>query len=283
MAAHSSALDFLEISPERFWHDRGPAFGRARDRYAEIPEAVAQLETARGDLPLIAHGVGLSIATAGPLDRGHVEQVARWHERYGFGWFSEHLAYFRLGPKADWRGIGVMLPPIYNAEALADLETKLREVEAILGLEILLENAVEYAPAPNSECDEAMFLRALTARTPAWLLLDLHNLHVDAVNHGGDPRAVIDALDLTRVRELHIAGGEPLAGQLTDAHSGRCPPEVWTLLAYVLARPNGVRAITFEVDESYALRMDAATVLQELSRARAVRDAVWAGQACDVA
>jgi hypothetical protein len=283
VAAHRDALDFLEISPERFWHDHGPAWGQRPDRYEEIPEAVAQFEVARGDLPLLAHGVGLSIATTGPLDRGHVEQVARWHDRYQFAWFSEHLAYMRLGPEAGWRGIGVMIPPVYDVAALEDLEVKVQQVRDILGSEVLLENAVDYTPVQDAELDEVTFLHAVAERTGARLLLDLHNLHINAVNHGGDALAVVDALDLTLVHEIHIAGGELLAGQWTDAHSGGCPPEVWALLEEVLSRPNSVRAVTFEVDESYATRMDVSAVLNELARARAVWDAALAGQGRRVA
>lgn len=265
---HAGALDHLEVSPERFWRDRGPACGGAPDRYAEQPDAVAQFEAVRGDLPLLAHGVGLSIATAGPLDRGHVEQIARWHERYEFGWYSEHLAYFRLGPHAGWRGLGLMVPPVYDEATLRDLTVKVRQVRGILGLEVLLENTVDYAPVPDAELDEASFLGRLAAETPCGLLLDLHNLHTDAVNHGRDPHALFDALDLTAVTEIHIAGGEPLAGQWTDAHSGRCPEQVWALLEHVLGRPHRVRAITLEVDESHALTLSDGELLDELARAR---------------
>lgn len=85
------------------------------------------------------------------------------------------------------------------------------------------------------------------------------------------------------VHELHIAGGEPLAGHWTDAHSGRCPAEVWSLLEYVLSKPNAVRAVTFEVDESYAARMDAEAVLDEIARARSIWDAARVGRALGVA
>jgi hypothetical protein len=44
-----------------------------------------------------------------------------------------------------------------------------------------------------------------------------------------------------------------------------------------------VRAVTFEVDESYATRMDVSAVLNELARARAVWDAALAGQGRRVA
>jgi hypothetical protein len=269
---HEYALDFLEISPERFWHDRGPAYGQAPGRYMEIPEAISQLEAARGNLPLVAHGVGLSIATTGPLDIGHINQLARWCERYEFDWLSEHLAYFRLGPESGWRGIGVMIPPVYDEAVLVDLEVKVQQVCEILGIEFLLENAVNFTPVHNPEYTEAEFLQAVATRTQAKLLLDLHNLHTNAVNHGWDPLSVINAIDLTLVRELHIAGGEPLVGQWTDAHSGRCAPEVWPLLEYVLSRPNGVQAVTLEIDESYAALTGYDVLLEEISRAREIWD-----------
>lgn len=270
VARHAGVLDHLEISPERFWRDRGPAWGTAADRYADIADAVAQLDAVRDDLPLLAHGVGLSIATAGPLDRGHVEQIARWHERYRFGWYSEHVAYLRLGPDAGWRGLGLMVPPVYDEPALRDISAKVRQVREILGLEVLLENTVDYAPVPDADLDEAEFLRRLAAETPCSLLLDLHNLHTDAVNHGRDPHVLLDRLDLTAVTEVHLAGGAPLADQWTDAHSGRCPEPVWTLLADLLGRAHRVRAVTLEIDESYALTMPDGELLAELDRARSL-------------
>lgn len=270
VTAHRGALDYLEISPERFWHDRGPALKQSAGRYCEIPEAVAQLEAARGDLPLVAHGVGLSIATDGPLDRGHIEQMARWRDRYGFAWFSEHLAWFRLGPQDGWRGVGTMLPPVYDAETLEDLVPKLQTVCAVLGIEVLVENAVDYTPVAQAGCSEAAFLTRLTERTPARLLLDLHNLYTNAVNHGAEAADLVGALDLRRVHELHIAGGEPLHGFWTDSHSGRCPEPVWMLLEQALRRPNAVRAITFEIDESYVARLGPAALLEQLGRARSI-------------
>jgi uncharacterized protein (UPF0276 family) len=209
--------------------------------------------------------------------------MARWHGRYGFMWFSEHLAYMRLGPAADWRGTGIMLPPIYDVDSLEDLKGKIQQVHDVLGLEVLLENAVDYTPVSDAELNEVAFLHRVATETRARLLLDLHNVHTNAANHSWNALAIVDALDLRLVRELHIAGGDSLAGQWTDAHSGRCAPEVWTLLERVLSRPNGVRAVTFEVDESYATRMNASAILDELSQARAIWNAALRTGARDVA
>ncbi len=163
-----------------------------------------------------------------------------------------------------------MVPPVYDESTLWDLGAKLRQVRDTLGLDVLMENTVDYTPAPDADMDEASFLGRLTTETPCGLLLDLHNVHTDAVNHGRDAHALVERLDLTAVTEVHLAGGEPLAGQWTDAHSGRCPEEVWALLEHLLSRPHRVRAITLEVDESYAMRLPDAELLDELEKARSL-------------
>jgi uncharacterized protein (UPF0276 family) len=73
------------------------------------------------------------------------------------------------------------------------------------------------------------------------LLLDLHNLYVNARNLRFDAGAYIDGLDLDSVRELHIAGGNELYGVYLDFHAGPCPPEVWRLLDVCAALPASAR------------------------------------------
>jgi uncharacterized protein len=121
---------------------------------------------------------------------------------------------------------------------------------------------------------EAEFLNALASGSRARLLLDLHNVYCNSINNEVGAAALVDELDLRNVHEVHIAGGEWLDGLWTDAHSGVCPEEVWTLLERVLSRPNGARAITLEVDESYATRLTDAELLNQLDRARGIWEAV---------
>src|SRR5207244_4272562 len=86
------AVDFLSVIPERFWQD----LGRDRaDRFAPLPDEVATLCQLASRYPLVAHGVGLSIASGSTFDLDHVVQLAEWHRHYGFRWISEHLAAVR--------------------------------------------------------------------------------------------------------------------------------------------------------------------------------------------
>jgi uncharacterized protein (UPF0276 family) len=99
-------------------------------------------------------------------------------------------------------------------------------------------------------------------------LLDLHNLYVNATNHGFAAEALLDELDLRQVVEIHIAGGDEMAGFYTDSHAGPVADAVWPLLERTLRAAPWVRGVTFEYHESYAARLAEGGVARELRRAR---------------
>src|SRR5205823_101733 len=80
----------------------------------------------------------------------------------------------------------------------------------------LLENIVHILPDHPAEYTDAAFLNALTARTGCNLILDIYNLECDAHNTGFDIPAFLDELDLSAVRELHLACGVEYRGLLLD-------------------------------------------------------------------
>jgi hypothetical protein len=70
--------------------------------------------------------------------------------------------------------------------------------------------------------------------------------------------------------EIHIAGGDELAGFYTDSHAGAVAEPVWPLLERVLAAAPGIRAVTFEFHESYFAQLGAEGITRELDRARGI-------------
>ena len=80
----------------------------------------------------------------------------------------------------------------------------------------LLENNVYYVDVPDQEMSEAVFLNRLSRESDCGILLDLHNVYVNSRNHGFAPESFLRDLDLSRVVELHIAGGYDLLGYYTD-------------------------------------------------------------------
>lgn len=271
---HPASYDFLEIIPDSFWVDRGPAAPKA-PRYLESLDGPALLDRVRGlGKPLIGHSVGLSIGSAELFDPGHVEQVASWQRRYGFPWHSDHLSFNRLEEHGSGEplDVGFTMPVPYDEEVLEMLAARVEHVQSRNPAPFLLENNVYYFRIPEQDLSEAEFLNRLTARTGCGLLLDLHNVHVNATNHGFDPWEFLGDLDLTRVVELHVGGGFSVDGVYLDAHSGPCPDAVWKLLREVLPEAPNVKGVVFEVFGAYYHGMGAEGFIAELAKAREILD-----------
>jgi uncharacterized protein (UPF0276 family) len=268
LASDLDALDYLEVIPEMFWTDQG--LGGA-DRFTEIEATVAVLDGVATERPVIAHSVGLSIGSADLFDGERVEQIARWHERYRFPWHSDHLSFLRMGgPDGHEINAGLAIPVPYDEEVLDLIASRVKTVQSRVAAPFLLENNVYYVDLPEQEMSEPEFLNRLAAETGCGLLLDVHNVHTNATNHGFDPHAFVGDLDLSRVIEVHIAGGNEFAGMYTDSHAGPCPEAVWELLARVVAGAPNLAGITFEFHASYFPLLGVAGIRRELDRAREV-------------
>jgi uncharacterized protein (UPF0276 family) len=163
------------------------------------------------------------------------------------------------------------MPVPYDEEVLDMVAARVEHVQSRVPVPFLLENNVYYFAIPEQDMGEAEFLNRLTAKTGCGLLLDLHNVHVNATNHGFDPWDFLGELDLTRVVEVHLGGGFERDGMYLDAHSGPCPEAVWTMLGELAPRAPNVKAATFEVFGNYfpdPVGPDA--IRGELARARQV-------------
>ncbi|MEM1179205.1 MAG: DUF692 domain-containing protein [Acidobacteriota bacterium] len=263
---HLDDFDYLEIVPDSLWNDRGRG---ARPRYEESEEALELLRFIAERKPIIGHSIGLSIGTDEVIDPEHVDQIARWQERYRFPWHSDHLSFNRLdhasGHSID---VGFTMPVPYDGSVLDLLAGKVEFMQRQVPAPFLLENNVYYFKIPEQEMTEAEFLNRLTQRTGCGLLLDLHNVYVNARNHGFDPRAFLADFDLSRVVEMHIAGGLSVDDVYLDAHSGPCPDEVWSLLDWIMPQVPNLKGVTFEVFSTYYPQMGAARLREELARAR---------------
>jgi hypothetical protein len=265
---HWDSFDFLEIVPDTLWSDRGSG---AIPRYEESPDVRAFLEQIIGCKPIIAHSIGLSIGSADRFDTEHVAQIKKWQQQYNFPWHSDHLSFNRLehlsGSIID---VGFTMPVPYDRAVLDILVERVQYVQSQVPVPFLLENNVYYFEIPSQDMSEAAFLNELTARTGCGLLLDLHNVYVNSRNHGFDPWQFLGNLDLTRVVEIHLAGGMMMDDFYLDSHSGTCPGAVWKLLEAILPQTPNVAGIVFEVFGTHYPNMGAELLREELSRARTI-------------
>lgn len=214
-------LGFFEVHAENYMVPGGPFhhyLTRIRERY-----------------PLSIHGVGLSIGADAPLDLAHLNALAVLLKRYQPESFSEHLAWSTHSDVF----LNDLLPLPYNTATLQRVCDHIDQVQSHLGRRMLLENPATYIEFVASTWNEATFLSEVVRRTGCGLLLDVNNVYVSSVNHQRDAKAVIRALPLSQVGEIHLAGfAEQVDGNndrlLIDSHGSPVAQAVWDLYAFTL-------------------------------------------------
>lgn len=267
VGAHPESFDYLEIIPDREWLDRGV---NSTLRYSVLDKSLDFFRRVREGKPLLCHAIGLSIGSATLFDTGHVEQIQRMQEELGFAWHSDHLSFARLPQKDHEMHTAISLPVPYDEEVLNLLIERVKHIRSVVQCPFLLENNVYYVSVPHQEINEPEFLNRLSRQSGCGILLDLHNVYVNSLNHRFAPETFLRDLDLSRVVELHIAGGDYLLDFYTDAHAGPVAEPVWHLLEETLRSAPWIRAVTFEFHESsyYLLRSEGIRV--QLDHARKI-------------
>ncbi len=266
-------LDYLAAIPDRGWVDRGPG---SPERFQMLPQAKALLEQAARERPIVLHGIGLSICSAEFFDEGYARNLADWADRLNSPWISDHLSFSRVGTGHEVNA-AITLPVPYDLEVLDLLVPRVRFFTDASRRPFLLENNVYYFRYAGQEFTEEEFLNQLCRRSACGVLLDLHNLYTNAVNHGFRANDYLDHLDLANVVEIHIAGGRPMMGFHTDSHTGPVLDDVWVLLEHTIPRTKHLRGVTFEFHESSFALLGESGILEQIDRARAIVSACGVG------
>ena len=246
--APAGAFDFLECAPDNWIGVGGP-----------LGDKLALLSSRH---PLSCHGLSLSLGGPDPLDLHFLRKTRDFLERHQVALYSEHLSYCAAdGHLYD------LLPIPFTDEAVRHVAGRIRTVQATLGRRIAVEN-VSYYAAPFQALGEIEFVNAVLAEADCDLLLDVNNVHVNAINHGYDARAFIDAMPTARIASLHIAGHYDEAEDLkVDTHGTAVKDDVWDLLAYAY-RKHGLRPTLLERDFNFP---PLAELLAEVQRIRDVQ------------
>jgi uncharacterized protein (UPF0276 family) len=225
------AVDFLEIISDNYLETQG--------RPLEVLDQLA------ARIPVVMHGVSLSIGATDPLDRAYVRRLVRLRDRIGARWVSDHLCF----TGAAGRNTHDLLPLPLTRAALDHVAGRVRAVQDALGAPLIIENPSTYIAWQGSTMPEAEFLAELCARTGCGLLLDVNNVYVSARNHGFDAHAYLDVIPFERVVQFHVAGHSDNGDHCVDTHDGRVVDPVWELLATAWPRAGGA-SVLLEWDAS---------------------------------
>ncbi|MBI1861173.1 MAG: DUF692 domain-containing protein [Deltaproteobacteria bacterium] len=211
-------ISCFELIPENFFKNKKPAFLRSlRD----------------SNVPVLIHGVELSIGSAEPLKQKHLDNIVRVADQVNAINISDHLCMTEAG------GVEVcqLTPLPWTQEACDAVCKKIDQVQSQLPLPFLIENITNRFVIPDTELSETQFINQVTRKTGCHLLLDLHNVHTNAFNFGFDPFEWINEIDLGTVSGIHIAGGIfDHEGMMIDSHSRKAPSRVWDLYRGVCER-----------------------------------------------
>lgn len=264
----SGLLDFVEVTGETVCRQR------ANGRSVAIEIIPEQLDTARATcagLPIVVHGVELSIGSAQGWNSAYLDMLDEFQATWPFLWHSEHLG-FQTIPGEDGRTleVGVPLPVPPTREAVDLIGQRSEEICRRYGVPFLLENPAYYIadlPADPEIGDDMGLIDAIMKRSGCYLLLDLHNVYCNSLNHRRDPYSILDSAPLDRVAEIHVAGGASHDGYWMDGHNGPVPERVWELLEYTLARAPNVGGVVYEVLDEVAGSLGVEAIGKELERA----------------
>ncbi|MBD2205486.1 DUF692 domain-containing protein [Calothrix sp. FACHB-1219] len=241
-------VDFLEIVAEHYldspWHKQ------------------QELELLAAHFPIIPHAINLSLGSAEGLDVDYLRKLAALVKQLNPPWWSEHICF----TKAGGVDIGHLSPLPYTKEAVEVVCRNIAEVRRWIDVPFIVENITYMVTFPGAEMTEAQFLGEIVERADCGLLLDVTNLHTNAVNHGYNVDDFLNQLPLERIVQLHFVGGHWHDGVLIDSHSQSTPMEVWQLMDKVVAQVP-VKGIVLERDENLPLFSE---LVGELQQAREI-------------
>jgi len=235
--SHLDRIDLVEVIADDFFR------ATRRERRA--------LRTLAAQVPITLHGVTLGMASCVAVETKRLDQMARLCEEVKPVSWSEHLAFVRGGGIE----IGHLAAPPRTAATIGGAIANLRRAWAVVGVAPQVENVATLIEPPGSDRDEAAWVAEIIRNSESDLLLDLHNLHANALNFKFDPVDFISRISPERIGSIHLAGGRwigrPDAQRLLDDHLHDVPDPVYDLLEEVAARVPHALTVIIERDGNF--------------------------------
>ncbi|MBL9037847.1 MAG: DUF692 family protein [Archangium sp.] len=235
----------------------GPSFieyaGAVQHSFMQKP--LAQLERLR--VPVLYHPSCLNLWGSVPNPRPWLDAVNAHVRAVKSAWLAQDVALCFASAECPGYSIqlGYFIAPILTATTLREAARRVEEVVAAMDVPLLLE------PAPVTfqlgEMDIFTWLGALAEMTDCGLLLDAGHVVSHQLARGASSLLEgLERLDLSRVVELHVAGGvikrSGARQHYVDAHDLPILPETWQVFEHLLERTPSLRAVCVECEGSMA-------------------------------
>ncbi len=212
-------LDYFEIISENFMSSAAP------------PQDM--LRFTKQHYPIVLHGVGLNLLGHEALDLNYLEALKQLADQTEALFVTDHLCW------SSAHGIRHhdLLPTPFTSDLIAYAAERAAFVQEYLKRPFGLENLSSYLTFPESQMSEWDFYTQVVKTADISYMLDINNIYVSSQNHGFDPRVYIDAIDFSRVLQVHLAGHQRQDSALIiDTHDQKVADEVWQLYRYAWER-----------------------------------------------
>jgi uncharacterized protein (UPF0276 family) len=198
-------------------------------------------------LPVVPHGVKLSLGSASGVDLGRARGLGALARELRAEAVTEHVALTRAGECE----IGHLTPLPFTRDSVRVVARNVASVRRVLpDVPFLLENIAWTFRWPEDEMPEGAFYAQVAEATGCGLLLDVANLYANARNAGIAPSRALAEFPLDRVDMMHVAGGVLEHGFFLDTHAQAVPDAVFALVEAALAATGAVPVI-LERDDAF--------------------------------
>lgn len=251
----TDGIDFFELLSENFMN------------YGGLPrKTITHLKNK--NVPMICHGVGLSLGSCDQLDERYIESLQELLDFINAPWFSDHLSF----ASENKIHLHDLIPVLRSNESVELISNKINKVQQIFKRPFAIENVSYYAESNLHQMSETQFIKKIVQNTGCKLLLDVNNVYVNSVNHRYNMHLYIDELPLDHVIQIHLAGHDKRGEILIDTHGNYIIDEVWELYRYTLNKINRPITTLIEWDNEIP---DYQTLKDEASKARKILSEVF--------
>ncbi|MBS9429686.1 DUF692 domain-containing protein [Photorhabdus akhurstii] len=244
-------IDILEVHSEKFFWDE-------EDPY---------LEKCCKEVPIIFHGLDMSLGSEDSLDDEYISKLRRVITDKKPQWYSDHLSATRHGDIE----VGHLMPIQFSIESSCQIIDKIKKIKSQVSDNFIIENITYYYEMPMSDLSEIEFINRIIKGSDCGMLLDINNLYINSMNHNYDPKEFLLKLPLDHVVEIHLAGGAYKFDMIIDTHANDIWSEVWGLYEFALSKTD-VSGVIIERDSNIE---DYTTIVDEISIARDIYKKVY--------
>jgi len=229
-------IDFLEIIAEQLFE--------SNNTQIKLFQELSKLFT------IVPHAVSLSLGSVDGINHQASIKLKEIAKKLNSPWVSDHICF----TESAGISIGHLSPLPFSMDSVSTLINNFRSLQDTFHVPIILENIAHLFFIPIQEMSEAEFITKIVNSTNCGLLLDVHNLYANCLNHGTDPIGFLNAFPINSIVQLHVSGGSWLQGYYLDTHAAPVPIEVWRLVELILQEVP-VRGIVVERDDDINLEL----------------------------